>query len=375
MRVALVHDYLREYGGAERVLEELHQVFPQAPVYTAFYDPSSLGKQASRFADWDIRQSVLTKFPFYKKLFSPYRIFASWAFEQFDLSEYDVIISSTNAYMAKAVKTNSQQLHLSYIHTPSRALYGYSTRSNWKRNPFFRVGGELINFWMRYVDYQTAQRPDVLIANSQTTAERITKYYRRQSTTIYPPVKMVDQFVNKRIASTSLPKVTLAKARHYLLFVGRLVLSKHPELAVQISNHTGYPLKVVGTGVMMEQLRQQAGSQVEFLGGVDDQALQNLYARAKITLFPAEDEDFGIVPIESLAAGTPVVAHQSGEPRFTIDKQNGLLVPDFDVSSWVAAVKQAWKKKWSHQQISKMSKKYSATNFDQQIEKLITNRS
>lgn len=260
MKLALVHDYLREYGGAERVVESLHEIFPEAPVYVSFYDKKSLREHASRFTEWDIRETAITNFPFYKKLFSPYRVFAAWAFERLDLSEYDVVISSTNAYQSKAVRVKKGAKHISYVHTPSRALYGYSTKTDWKKNIFIRVVGELINFWMRYVDFQAAQRPDTLVANSKTTQQRIKKFWRRDSVIIPPPVAMVDRRL----------EVLPAKQRKYLLFVGRLVLSKHPELAVQISNELGLPLRVVGTGSMLEALKQQAGKQVEFLGAVNE---------------------------------------------------------------------------------------------------------
>lgn len=363
LKVALVHDYLREYGGAERVLEQLHKIYPQAPVYTAFYDPDSLADQAARFADWDIRQSKLTSLPFYKKLFSPYRVFAAWAFEQFDFSSYDVVISSTNAYLAKAIHTCGKTKHISYIHTPARALWGYSTRTNWKKNPLLRVGGELINVWMRYLDVQTAQRPDLLIANSQTTAQRIKKFYRREAQIVYPPVQMVEQ-----VKKTDLPA---ASKRDYLLFVGRLVLSKHPELAVQISNELGYPLKVVGTGIMHKQLQDLAGPQVEFLGGVDDDKLRELYLKAKVLIFPAEDEDFGIVPIEAHACGVPVVAHFSGEPRFSVNNHNGQHVNSLALEDWLPATQKVWAKRWSPQDIAQTAQRYSAHNFKKNIQHLV----
>lgn len=362
LKVALVHDYLREYGGAERVLESLHEIFPEAPVYVSFLDRQALGEHAVRFADWDIRETKITELPFYKKLFSPYRVFAAWAFEQLDLSEFDVVISSTNAYQSKAVRVKKGARHLSYVHTPSRALYGYSTKSDWKKNPFVRVVGELINFWMRYVDFQTAQRPDILIANSRTTQQRIRKFWRRDSVIIPPPVAMVDRDL----------EVLPEKDRSYLLFVGRLVLSKHPELVVKVSNALDLPLKVVGTGSMLESLRQQAGPQVEFFGAVTDDELAAFYQGARLVLFPAEDEDFGIVPIEAQSAGTPVIAHFSGEPRYTVvSGKTGEHVASFDVQEWQAAVKQAWDGGWNYKKIAESTKKYSHTEFTKNLHDLL----
>lgn len=364
LKVALVHDYLREYGGAERVLEELHTMFPDAPVFVAFTDWHAMGSASQKFQDWDIRETAITKFPFYKKLFSPYRVFSAWAFQKLDLSEFDLVISSTNAYMAKAARASKPgSKHVSYIHTPPRALYGYSTRSNWRKNPFIRVVGEVINMWMRYVDYQSAQNPDVLIANSRTTQQRISKFYRRESVIVPPPVGLLDLMPAKTVP---------AKEREYLLSVGRLVLSKHPELAVAISNQTGYALKVVGSGVMLPELQAQAGPQVEFLGAVDDEQLAQLYQHAKLVIFPAEDEDFGIVPIEALGAGTPVVAHASGEPRYTIEPgKNGELVESFLLEEWVKTAKLAWSQQWNYQAIADGARQYSAQEFAKKINQLV----
>lgn len=362
MKVALVHDYLREYGGAERVLEAFHSMFPEAPVFVSIFDPERMGIQAQRFVDWDIRETPLARFPFYKRLASPYRIFSAWAFEQLDLSEFDVVISSTNMYMAKAVKTREDAKHLSYVHTPPRSLYGHSTMSNWKKNPLIRMGGELINVWMRYVDFQTAQNPDILIANSTTTQQRIEKYYRRSAVVVYPPVSLVDARL----------QVFERKARNYLLYVNRLGFSKHPEIAVQVANHLGLPLKIVGTGAMESTLHEMAGKNVEFMGSVDDDQLLELYQHAELLLYPVEDEDFGMIPIEAMAAGTPVVAHYSGEPRFTVHNEvNGVHVRDFAVAEWVEAVRGAREKKWNYEAIQATTKPYSLQVFEDKILELI----
>lgn len=362
MKVALIHDYLREYGGAERVLETLHAMFPDAPVYVAVYDRQRLGEQAARFESWDIRETVMAHWPLAKRLVSPLRVASAWSFERLDLSEYDVVISSTNMYMAKAVHVRPGALHLSYVHTPPRSLYGHSTMTNWKKNPLIRVGGELINFWMRYVDFQTAQRPDVLIANSRTTQQRITKYYRRPSTIVPPPVEMVDNKI----------KPLPMSKRSYALFVGRMAFSKHPELAVLACRELNIPIKVVGVGAMLPDLQKYASDNVEFLGAVDDHRLQELYKEARVLIFPAEDEDFGIVPIEAMACGTPVVAHHSGEPRYTVKpKVSGLHVTNLERKDWKRVIKEAWDFEWKPSEIQASVKSYSRQAFEQKIRELI----
>ena len=189
MRVALAHDYLREYGGAERVLEVMHELFPDAPLYTAYVNLKALGPNAKNFAGWDIRTGWFQHMPFANKLLSPFRIFAPMMFESFDLSEFDLVISSSSAtHLSKSVITKPETLHISYIHTPPRFLYGYTTSYNYKKHWWTRLGGEVINHFMRIWDFEVSQRPDILVANSKNVAERIKKFYRRDSVVIYPPV-------------------------------------------------------------------------------------------------------------------------------------------------------------------------------------------
>lgn len=359
----MVHDYLREYGGAERVLEVLHAQFPDAPVFVGVWDPASLGEHAARFAQWDIRTTWIERLPAAHRLVSPYRVFAGAAFASLDLEEYDVVISSTNMYMAKAVRTRQGARHISYIHTPPRSLYGLSTRSDWRSNPLLRVAGSVLNVWMRRVDFTTAQGPDILVANSRTTQERIRQYYQRDSQIIPPPVAMVDRA----------PRALPMSAREYLLFVGRMAHSKHPELAVQVAQQLQLPLKMVGVGPMRDTLQSTTDHHVEWLGSVSDEELQSLYQRAKLVLFPAEDEDFGIVPIEALACGTPVVAHYSGEPRFSIQhQQTGWHVHTLESRDWVLAVRQALAHRFVPQDTQAAAQPYSAENFQQAIAALIT---
>src|SRR4030042_2094720 len=208
MKVALVHDFLIEYGGAERVLEALHEIYPKAPVYTAFYNPKSLGSQTKKFKNWKIITSWGTKLPFWQQLVSPYRVFSKSFFENFDLSLFDLVISSSNMYMAKAVKV-SNGVHICYCHTPPRFLYNYPTALNWRKNPILRPVGEIINHFMRVWDFEAAQSPksrrvkepesqsyegrvDYFIANSKEVQTRIKKFYRRDSKVIYPPASLCE---------------------------------------------------------------------------------------------------------------------------------------------------------------------------------------
>lgn len=361
MKIALLHDYLREYGGAERVLEALHELYPAAPVFVSFKDEAALGSHWQRFADWDIRETRLTQLPFYKKLYSPYRVFAAWAFRGLDLSEYDVVISSSNAYFAKAA-TVPNGIHVCYCHTPPRSLYGYSTMSDWKKNPITRLVGTLINHYARVVDYNVAQHVDLFIANSEETQRRIQKFYRRSSVVVNPPVT-----VGKQMEKT--------EKQDYFLYVNRLALAKHPELAVEVCLRNNWPLKVVGTGKMLSQLQELAHGKVEFLGAVNDAELARLYAQARALLYPVEDEDFGIVPIEAMAHGTPVIAHKSGGPKETVlDGKTGLFFEDLSVKGLEKAVQQFIKQEQSFHPnvLHAHALSFSKERFQKEISKIVT---
>ncbi len=374
-RVALVHDYLREYGGAERVLEALHQIWPEAPVYTAFADPRAMGTNWARFATWDIRQSKLTSFPFYRQLFSPLRIFAKWAFEQFDLREYDLVISSSNAYFAKAARAVSSR-HFCYCHTPPRVLYGYSAKSNWQANPLTKAAGNFLNHFVRQMDFIAAQNPDQMIANSRETQLRIKKFYKRSSVVINPPIAIYDEAAEffAKLSKKELADLAVKKQNSYYLYVNRLAKSKHPDLAVQVASELGLPLKVVGTGAMLSSLRAMAKSNVEFLGFVDDQQLSGLYKNARALLYPAEDEDFGMVPVEAMAYGTPVIAHSSGGPLETIeDGRTGLFFAELSTASLRQAIIKFEKNFVLNPLIiHQITKQYSFAAFKQKLLKLVS---
>ncbi|MBI2020755.1 glycosyltransferase [Candidatus Daviesbacteria bacterium] len=321
MRVALIHDYLKEYGGAERVLEALHEIWPKAPVYVAYFDPNSLGPHADRIKKWQIKTSWFQKFPFASQLLSPFRLFAPLMFESFDLSEYDLVISSCSIYFSKAVIVKPEALHISYIHTPPRYLYGYTTSFNYKKNLVTRILGELANHILRIYDFEASQRPDILVANSKEVQGRIKKFYRRDSIVIYPPVSLPvipSGARNLKIKSRDPSLITQddKRTKGYFLSVGRLVRGKGIDVIVEACSRLGLPLKIVGTGPEKKNLESRiknlGSKNIEFLGQVEDSELPKLYAGAKATIVASEDEDFGIVPVESMACGTPVIAPKAG---------------------------------------------------------------
>ncbi len=367
-KVALAHDYLREYGGAERVLEVLHEIFPEAPLYTAYYNPDGLGGTLKRFKDWDIRTSWFQKFPFANRLLSPFRIFGPLMFESFDLSEYDLVISSSSAtHLAKAVITKPETLHLSYIHTPPRFLYGYVTSINYKKHWWTRIGGEIINHFMRIYDFEVSQRPDILIANSKNIQKRIKKFYRRDSIVIYPPVDLAEFHLKKTKGN-------------YFLALNRLVRGKGVDVIIEAANRLDILLKVAGTGPEMETLKKVSGKNVEFLGWVSDEERVKLLSNAKALIVAAEDEDFGITSIEAQAAGTPVIAPASGGFLETvIDGKTGLLYggPGQVTAEALVEVLQKFSAKggpssgWDPKECRKNAEKFSKERFKKEILNLV----
>ncbi len=342
MNIAIVHDYLREYGGAERVVEAMHELWPDAPLFTSFVDWKNLGEQGKRFKNWDIRTSWVQNNWFVKRFHSPLRFLAPNIWESFDLSGYDVVISSSGWFMCRGVANRQQttkntQLHVCYIHHPPRNLYGYATGSDLAKYWPVRAYATIVNFFLRQYDFETAQSVDYFVANSKETARRVRKFYRRESTVIYPPVEIHSKIQHS--TSNINPKIEIQNGSYYLS-VGRLTWAKRVDLAIAACNKLTLPLKIVGTGKEEAYLRSIAGPTVEFLGGVSDTELAYLYAGARALIFCALDEDFGMVPVEAMAHGTPVVALAQGGVLETVqDGKTGVLFHAPTPEALVEAIK------------------------------------
>lgn len=359
MKIALVHDHLVEYGGAERVLEALHEIWPQAPVYVAFYDWKKMGKAASRFGDWEIRPSWVQHCWPVRKLYSPFRFLLPLIWESFDFSGFDLVISASSWYIPKAVKVKPPTKHICYLHAVPRYLYGFKTAIEWQKYWLVRVYALIVNHFLRLYDFQTSQRVDSFIANSKTTAERIKKFYRRESTVIYPPF--------------DLPKVE-AKIRRgdYFLIGGRFAGAKNFHLAILACNQLKLPLKVYGTGQLAQELKALAGPTVEFLGYVENGKLAQLYAGCKAYIFPAEDEEFGIVALEAMAYGKPVIGLRSGGIRETIiEGKTGEFFDEPTVNSLVAVLQKFKPQKYLPETCRRQAKKFNKERFIREIKEFV----
>ncbi len=300
MRVALVHDYLNQYGGAERVLEALHHLYPHAPVYTSLYDPDAM---PAAYHQWDIRTSFMQHLPAWKTHFRRYFLLYPAAFEQFDLSGYDLIISSSSAY-AKGIIPPPGALHICYCHTPMR--FAWRTHDYVEREAIGGMQATLLPLLLSYVrlwDVTTANRVDAFVANSHEVAGRIQRYYRRTATIIPPPV--------------DLPPYQPQPTGDFYLAGGRLIPYKRLSIAVEACTAMRLPLKIFGDGRDRASLEALAGPTIELLGWVSEAQRQQLFARCRAFLFPGA-EDFGITPLEAMAAGRPVIAYAAGGALETI---------------------------------------------------------
>lgn len=329
MKIAIVHDQLREFGGAERVLVALKKIFPQADVFTSTYDRQSFGSHRKTIKNWRIRVSWFGKIPIINNLYSPLRFITPLIWESFDFSGYDLVISSSGAWMSKGIITKKPTIHISYVHHPPRYLYGYETAIEWQKYFLIKLYGTIINHFLRIWDYRSSQRPDYFIANSEETKRRIQKFYRRDSTVIYPPVNIPKKLVNS---------LTL-KQNNFFLTVSRLSRAKHIEVLVKAVNNLKFNLKIVGSGRDEKYLRSIAGPTVEFLGNVADEKMPETYRGAKAFLFAAVDEEFGIAPVEAMGWGLPVIAFRSGGvPEYLKNGVNGYLFNKLTPSSLIERV-------------------------------------
>ncbi len=359
MKVALVHDYLSEFGGAERVLLAMTEIWPEAPIYTAFARKDSPAYK--RFEDKQLIESWAAKIPgFRSKLHSPLRFLAPYIWESFTFEDYDLVVTSASWYITKGVITKDSALNICYCHTPPRYLYGYPTSVEWQKYWMVRQYAKVVNNRLRQYDYLSAQRVDYFIANSQNTRERINKFYRREADVIYPPVELVGSQEKEK--------------GNYYLVISRIVGGKGLSLAVEAANKLRVPLKVVGAAAgwsgEMKKLKEAAGGTVEFLGYLEDEELAGLYRGAKGFLALASDEDFGITPVESMMAGTPVVAFRGGGYQETVlEGKTGVFVDELTAESVASGIRKLEEKgvSFSPAQIRKHGEKFGKERFKKEM--------
>jgi glycosyltransferase involved in cell wall biosynthesis len=355
-KMAIVCDWLVGIGGAERIIYELHKLFPDAPIYTSQYNPEKI----SWFNEAEVHTGWLNKLPSALKKFLP--VLRAWYFSHLDLSDYDIVISVSSAE-AKSIKTGESTIHIAYINSPTHYYWirydeylshpGFPKGLNWLGYLGLRVLVKPMRMW----DFRAAQKPDYLIGNSTHIQAMIKKYYKRESTVVFPPVD-VDRF--KLPAEPPL--------RHGFVAAGRQTPYKRIDLAVAACTKLNVPLVVIGTGPEHRKLERMAGRSVIFLSNVTDEEMVNHFQTATALLFPTNIEDFGVTGVEAMAAGTPVIAYNEGGPLdYVVPGKTGLFFDKQDVKSLIKTIEGFEPSQYDSQKITESVKRFSVKEFRQSM--------
>lgn len=366
-RVAIVHDWLTNMGGAEKVVLAFHEAFPEAPIYTSTYAPENM----PAFKNLEVRTTYLQKLPKpLRKLHKLMPMLRVRAFRKLDLSEFDVILSSSSAEAKQVRKTRPNQIHICYCHTPIR--YYWSDYAEYKKDPGFGKLNWLVKLFMpimvpplRRADFKAAQAVDYFIGNSNYIAERIKTFYKKPADVIYPPVNV------KRFTPSK-------KRADYYVAMARQIPYKRLDLAVRAATKLNVPLRVFGDGSEHDKLVAMAGPTVKFYPGGNSQKDQTLITKslneAKGFIFPAK-EDFGITMVEALAGGTAVIAYNKGGALDIVqDKETGVLFDEQEVKSVANAIKQAQKIQFNPALLNNRAKRFDQTLFITKIKNYVNSR-
>lgn len=358
MKIALVHDYLAQDGGAEKTLKSLHEIWPEAPIFVLFHDK----KKLANFADADIRESFLARLPFGRSRYEWYLPLMPLATESFDLKGFEVVISSSSNF-SKGIITGPETLHISYCHTTPRFLWAdnYRYLENLNYNRLIKSFLPPLIHRLRLWDKMSVDRVDHFIANSKTVQQRISKYYRRESEVIYPPAETQLFSTQKSVGD-------------YFIAGGRLVPYKRLDLVVKVFNRLRYPLKIFGSGPELAALQTMAKPNVEFIGQITDEEKVKLFSGARAYIHP-QIEDLGITAIESMASGRPVIAFNCGGATETIlPGDTGVFFHEQSWESLLEAVLNFNHQNWDSQKIREHARKFDVENFKINIQKYVGDR-
>lgn len=365
LKVAIVCDWLTGIGGAERVVWELHRLYPEAPIYTSQYDSSKI----DWFIDADVRTTWLQKLPTSLKKFLP--LLRAWTFSRLDLSKYDLVLSSSGAE-AKGIKTGPNTTHICYCHSPTH--YYWIRHDEYLENPGFpfglnwlaRLGLKLLAEPLKRWDKRAAQRPDYIIANSSHTQAMIKRFYRRDSSIIFPPVE-TDRF---RVRGNVKPPL-----RHGFVVAGRQTPYKRFDLAIRACDELKVPLVVIGDGpdhARLERLAKKLpGRSTTLLTNTGDQEIVGHFQSALGFIMPNMD-DFGIVAVEALAAGTPVIAYNKGGALdYIVPGKTGLFFERQTAKNLSDVLETAITKSWDHEAIAEHAQQFNVTAFSQNVQNFV----
>ncbi len=382
MKIALVHDYLIRFGGAERVFLNLHKIFPKSEIFTLLYDEKKMGKY---FLNNKVNTSFLQKFPkFWRKRQKYLLPFIPIAPETFDLREFDLVISSSSSFV-KGVITRPSAVHICYCHSPMR--FGWDAYSSYikeqRKGCLTNLAILIMMHYIRIWDKSASNRVDYFIANSKATAGRIRKFYGRESSVIYPPVKLPAlNMLRPCLENTSFAKDVISKgtafdmsSKKYFLIVSQLTLYKRIDLAITAFNKLGLPLIIIGEGSDKKRLHKMANNNIKFLDWKSDEIVEQYFQKCIAFIFPGED-DFGIAPVEAMGFGKPVLAYRKGGATETV--LEGITGEFFDESvseSLADGVRRILLNlnNYSPLLIRKRAEKFSQDRFEKDIKKFVIN--
>jgi glycosyltransferase involved in cell wall biosynthesis len=355
MNIVLAHDSFTQLGGAEKVMDAFHELFPQAPIYTLVLDK----KLKEKYLGWDIRVSWLQKiyniYPHFQYLLP----LIPWAVGILKIPECDVVLSSSSGFI-KGIRRSQNSIHINYCHTPTRFLWSDFDYVNQEVPLLLRWPARIFLHWMRKWDFKAAQRVDFFIANSLEVQKRIKNYYQRDSIVVYPPI------------DTNFWKLTTEK-QDYFLLAGRLQAHKRNDLIVEIFNEIGLPLHIVGIGRQEQYLKSIAKPNIKFFGRVSDQELRDQYSGARGFIYP-QIEDAGLMPLEAAACGTATIGIAKGGTLETVvPGETGELFDDYNKEKIKELILSWDEKKYSLDKLKAHAAQFSKEKFNQQILKLISN--
>ncbi len=362
-KVAIIHDILLDYGGAERTLEVFLELFPQADLYTFFVDIKK--SELSRFIPYIKKSSIFTKIQSVSKLnslFSIAKLF-SWLFFLFlDLKHYDLIISSSHSYNSKIVSSHPHQLHMAYLYTVPRYLYGLKNEVGCVNRFPINILFFPFKLFLRKIDQYSAQKPSVLVSDSKFIQGLVCNIYHRDSVVIYPPANI---YAAKKTKN-------LNNGEGYYVFHSRLVKQKGPELVIKVCSKYNIKLEVIGKGYLENDLKKIAGETVHFNGWLEDDQVERIYKNARGLIYCSQQEDFGLVPVEAMSFGVPVLAfNQGGVRESVIDGVTGLFFDNYDEKSLYSRLQVFESIKWKKDKIIKQSQQFSKEEFKKKIELLL----
>ena len=357
MKIAIVHEMLIKLGGAERVARQLLNLYPKSPLYTLFQDHK---KTEAWFENDIIITSKLQAY--FEKIKSPKWLLGKLprAIEAFDFSEFEVVISSSSAF-AHGINTNEKTKHICYCHSPMRYAWDYTHEYTKNMSPLMKLAVGSLLKEIRVWDYETSKKPDVILANSKHVKERIEKYYRRKAQVIYPPVNV---------------KAFKARKNHedYFLIVSALTPFKRIDLAIEAFNKLGRRLVIIGDGAQRKILQSMAKENIEFLGRKEDSVVREYIENCRAFIFPGE-EDFGITPVEAMAAGKPVLAYGLGGVLETVKAGvTGEFFTRPTSDSLIQGLTRLMlnEKKYNYKKIRQHAERFDAEVFEEKIMKLVS---